>query len=78
MYMRSVNNPIKNVMRKLTDKLKVLKDAGKITYKQCMEITPQAESIPLLYALSKVHQNSKRPTIQAHCRLHRELHVQSC
>ena len=39
----------------------MLKDAEKITYNQYIETKPQAESIPHLYALSKVHKNRENP-----------------
>ena len=58
----------KNVKRKLTEKMKALKDAWQITYKQYIETTPQAESILGLYTIPKVHKNAENSP-------YRELHV---
>ena len=60
-YIKLDKDPTKTVKNKITQKLKSLKDTGKITYKQYMEVKPQSEAIPRMYALPKVHKNPSDP-----------------
>ena len=55
--MRLDKHPTKTAKRELTEKLKALKDAGKMIYKQYMEIKPQSEFISHLYAHPKVNKD---------------------
>ena len=60
-YISLKNDPTKSVKRKITEKLKTLKDDGKHTYQQYMELKPKSETILRIYGLLKVYKNPSDP-----------------
>ena len=56
-YLNVKKDFTKTIKCKITQKLKTLKDEGKLSYLQYIELKPQSETVPRIYSLSKEHKN---------------------
>ena len=56
-YLNLKEDPTKSMKCEITEKLKMLKDDGKLSFQQYMELKPQLETVLGMYGLPKVHKD---------------------